>query len=221
MTAFEEIIELAALEIGIELSEGEIALFNRYYREILLWNEKISLVSIKSPTDIPIKHFIDSLTVAKLIEKDDAKLLDIGAGAGFPGIPLKIRIRSLKITLVDAYRKKTSFLKNVARKLDLTDTIIINERIEHLKEDKKQRGMYDVVISRATFNLSQYLVMGAPFLSEEGMLIAMKGKGIDAELEGAGDIARKVGIELAERHEIRLPVIGDKRVILIFKRSKC
>jgi len=221
VTTLEETIEQAALEMGIELSEREIALFNKYYREILLWNKKISLVSIKSPADIPIKHFIDSLTVAKFIEKDDAKLLDIGAGAGFPGIPLKIIMKSLKITLVDAYRKKASFLKNVARKLDFTDTIILNERIEHLKEDKKQRGMYDVVISRATFNLSQYLAMGAPFLSEEGILIAMKGKSIDAELEGTDEIARKGGIKLAEYHEIRLPVIGDKRVILIFKRSKC
>lgn len=217
VTAFEETIEQGALEIGIDLTKREIALFNKYYREILLWNEKISLVSVKASTDIPIKHIIDSLTVAKFIERDDAKLLDIGAGAGFPGIPLKIIMKSLKITLVDSYRKKVSFMKNVARKLDLKDTIIINERIEKLKDDKKERGMYDVVISRATFNLSQYLAKGTPFLSKDGILIAMKGKSVGTELEGTEDISLRVGIQLVESHEIRLPIIGDKRFILIFK----
>ena len=215
---FEEMIERAALEIGIDLSKGEIALFSQYYREILLWNKQISLVSIKSLTDIPIKHIIDSLTVAQFINKDDARLLDIGTGAGFPGIPLKIIKSSLKVTLVDSYRKKVSFLKNVVRKLNLTDTVIINARIEHLKENKKESGSYDVVVSRATFKLSQYLAEGVPFLSTDGMLIAMKGKSVTQELEDAEDVLRKTCLKLVECHEIRLPVIGDKRFILVFKR---
>ncbi len=219
VTEFEEILVQAAHGIGMELSEGEIASFHTYYREILFWNKKISLVSAKSPTDLPVKHCIDSLTAMKVIGHDCLTLLDIGAGAGFPGIPIKIMRPSLKVTLVDAHRKKVSFLKNVARKLDLSDTIVLNQRIEGLMQDEQHRGMYDCVISRATFALSKYLDMAAPFLTAHGVLIAMKGRGIDAELDGNDDITRRAGIMLAERHEISLPVIGDKRIILTFKRT--
>jgi 16S rRNA (guanine527-N7)-methyltransferase len=111
-----------------------------------------------------------------------------------------------------------SFLKNVVRKLNLTDTVIINERIEHLREDSKESGSYDVVVSRATFHLSQYLAKAIPFLSTDGVLIAMKGKSFTQELEDAKDILCKMCIKLVECHEIGLPIIGNKRFILVFKR---
>ncbi|MBN2569708.1 MAG: 16S rRNA (guanine(527)-N(7))-methyltransferase RsmG [Deltaproteobacteria bacterium] len=219
VTEFKKIFAAAAREIGIALSAREVSQFDTYRREILIWNEKISLVSAKSIVDLPIKHCIDSLTAVKLIAPECVTLLDIGAGAGFPGIPLKIVRSSLKLTLVDSHRKKVTFLKNVALKLKLTDIVILNRRIESFINNERHLGMYDVVISRATFGLSQYISLGAPFLSPQGVLIAMKGRGVDAELEVALDIANREKLILAERHELDLPVIGDKRILLAFKRS--
>jgi len=219
VTEFKKILATAAREIGIELSAREVAQFDTYHREILLWNEKISLVSAKSIVDLPIKHCIDSLTAVKLIGPECTTLLDIGAGAGFPGIPLKIVRNSLKATLVDSHRRKVTFLKNVALKLKLTDIVILNQRIESLINNERHRGIYDVIISRATFGLSRYLSLGAPFLSPKGVLIVMKGRGVDTELEGALDIGHREKLILTERHELDLPVIGDKRVLLAFQRA--
>ncbi|MDD5487216.1 MAG: class I SAM-dependent methyltransferase, partial [Dehalococcoidales bacterium] len=113
VTEFKKILASAAYEIGIELSAKEVSQFDTYHREILLWNEKISLVSAKSIVDLPVKHCIDSLTALKFIGSESATLLDIGAGAGFPGIPIKIVRSSLKATFVDSHRKKVTFLVTV------------------------------------------------------------------------------------------------------------
>lgn len=216
---FETILLQASHEMDIALSDREIALFVTYCRTILFWNAKMSLVSVKSPLDLPVKHCVDSLTAAPLIGPECATLLDIGTGAGFPGIPLKIMRNALRVTLVDSNRKKVSFLKQVARELDLAGITAVNERIETLTDHARHRGMYDVVISRAALGLAHYITLGAPFLSPGGTLIAMKGPGVDAELEDTAAPAREAGIVLARRHEVSLPIIGDRRIILLFKRS--
>jgi len=219
VTEFETILLQAADEMGITLSERQIGHFTTYCRSVLFWNRKISLVSLKSPTDLPIKHCIDSLTALPLIGHDDT-LLDIGTGAGFPGIPLAIMRETREITLVDSYRKKTSFLRQVVQQLDLTGVSVVNDRIENLMNHERHHGRYDVVISRATFDLTHYISMATPFLSRGGTLIAMKGGGVDAELAAAAGRAEGAGIVLAGRHEISLPLIGDRRIILVFTRSR-
>ncbi|MBW2594631.1 MAG: 16S rRNA (guanine(527)-N(7))-methyltransferase RsmG [Deltaproteobacteria bacterium] len=208
-----DILSTASDDIGITLTSREIDLLVEYYKELLIWNEKMSLVSIKSPLDIP-KHFIDSLTVTKFIKDGDLKLLDIGTGAGLPGIPLKIKMESLRVTLLDSSRKKTSFLKNVIRKLDLGDVSVVNGRAESLIDEKGYKGVFDIVISRAAFKISHFLILGEPFLSDGGTLIAMKGGNADDELERAADIIRKTGLELTCAYEIKLPVTGESRKIL-------
>ncbi|MBW2637314.1 MAG: 16S rRNA (guanine(527)-N(7))-methyltransferase RsmG [Deltaproteobacteria bacterium] len=218
MDRFEDILTEASEKINLPLGDGEKALFTQYCEELIFWNKSISLVSVKSPLDIPVKHFIDSLTVLQFIEKKSSRLLDLGSGAGFPGIPLKIVLKPLKLTLVESSRKKASFLKNVARKLDLDDVTIINERVESLLEGKDHRGSYDIVISRATFKLPELIERGAPFLSSGGTLIAMKGKNTAIEIEEATGLALKNGLALPECHDIELPMTGHKRKILLFKK---
>jgi 16S rRNA (guanine527-N7)-methyltransferase len=218
MGRFEDILAEASGKINVPLGDGERTLFTKYYEELIFWNKSISLVSVKSPLDIPIKHFIDSLTVLHFIQRKSSRLLDLGSGAGFPGIPLKIVVKPLKLTLVESSRKKASFLKNVARKLDLDDITIINERVESIMGEKDHRGSYDIVISRATFKLPELIDKGEPFLSSGGTLIAMKGKNTDIELRESSGLALKKGLALHECHDIELPITGHKRKLLLFKK---
>ncbi|MDD5722983.1 MAG: 16S rRNA (guanine(527)-N(7))-methyltransferase RsmG [Syntrophales bacterium] len=214
----QHILAGAARDIGIILTDHEIGLLMEYYRELLFWNEKMSLVSLKSPLDIT-KHLIDSLTPARLIKDDHSKLLDIGTGAGLPGLPLKITRESLHVTLLDASRKKTSFLKSVIRKLGLRDISVINSRAESLAFEKTYRGSFDIVISRATFKIPYFLAVGEPFLSDGGTLIAMKGKHVDAELAQGADTIGQTCLVLTESHEIELPITGESRKLLCFTKN--
>ena len=216
MAILQDILSTASGDIGITLSNHDMNLLVAYYKELLFWNEKMSLVSIKSPLDIP-KHVIDSLTVLKFIKDDTVTLLDIGTGAGLPGIPLKITMESLHVTLLDSSRKKTSFLKSVIRKLRLRDISVIQDRAESLIHEKRYKGFFDIVISRAAFNISDFLLLGEPFLSSAGTLIAMKGDHADDELELATDTIRKTGLILTANHEIILPVTGETRKVLFFQ----
>jgi 16S rRNA (guanine527-N7)-methyltransferase len=210
----------ASHAIGVKLGKKHIALFEEYYRELLFWNAKINLVSVKSELDIPIKHFIDSLTPLKFVKNKGSSLLDIGTGAGFPGIPLKIAEDRLRVTLLDSSRKKASFLKNIVRKLKLHETTVINRRVELLMRDEAYRGIFDVIISRASFKLPQFLTIGAYFISPGGILIAMKGINVDAELEQAERISTKVGLEHVGCYKIELPVTGDRRNVIVYKKPR-
>jgi 16S rRNA (guanine527-N7)-methyltransferase len=213
-----QILSEAATAMGIALGKGEFSLFAAYYGELLAWNNKINLVSVKSDRDIIIKHFIDSLTLLPYIKDNTCRVLDIGSGAGFPGIPLKIAVNSLKVFLLESSRKKTSFLKHVIRSLDLTDAVVIHNRAEFLMEDETCRGFFQIVTSRATFKLPEFLRMGAFFLAPKGSLIAMKGKISDQELTEAAEMSHSLGLEYIESHDLTLPITGDFRRIIIYKK---
>ncbi|MEA2014589.1 MAG: 16S rRNA (guanine(527)-N(7))-methyltransferase RsmG [Thermodesulfobacteriota bacterium] len=219
MEEFKNVIYKAAGDINITLTNHQIYLLSEYYEDLLLWNSKMSLVSIKSPLDMP-KHFIDSLTVTRFIKCHNSKLLDMGTGAGLPAIPIKIKMESVHVTLLDSSRKKTSFLKGVIRRLRLKDIVVINDRAESLTEKAYYRSNFDIVISRAAFKIPLFLTLGEPFLSEGGTLIAMKGKNIDVELEEAADVMRKTNLELTDCHGITLPSTGELRRILCFRRRQ-
>jgi len=213
-----DILAGAAGKIGMTLTDHEIHLLMEYSRELLFWNEKMSLVSLKTPRDIT-KHLIDALTPACLIKDSHSRLLDIGTGAGLPGIPLKITMEPLRVTLLDASRKKTSFLKSVIRTLGLRGLSVVNSRAESLTLDKSYRGSFDIIISRAAFQISYFLTVGAPLLSDGGTLIAMKGKHVDDELAQGADAIRKTGLALTASHEIELPITGESRKLLCFTKS--
>lgn len=142
--------------------------------EMLFWNKKINLTAITDPYDVAVKHMIDSAAVLPLITPSSA-VLDLGSGGGFPGIPLKILCPSLSVTLVDASRKKVSFLKHVIRTRSLKDIEAFHARGEDLAREESFRGTFDVVISRAFSGLDVFVSMALPFLKPDGRIIAMKG----------------------------------------------
>ncbi len=209
----------ASCEIGISLGKREIDLFVEYYRRLLFWNRKINLVSPKSLKDTAVLHFVDSLTAAEHIENKEGALMDIGSGAGFPGIPLKIIMPRLRVTLLEASRRKASFLKEVTRKLGLDGVEVANARAEQLVGEDKYRGSFGVVISRATLKLPEFLRLGAEFAAQGGILIAMKGPGVGVELRAAEATLKDRGLVFSGWRAFELPLAGGKRKLLIFQKN--
>ena len=149
---------------------------------LVQWNRKINLTAIIDPYDVAVKHVLDAIAPTMLIP-DNAKILDMGAGGGFPGIPLKILNPSLFLTLVDSVTKKISFIKHVIRTLKLKDCTAISGRVEDLGKVADHAGKYGIVVSRSFAPLSRIIPWAVPFLAPGGTIIALKGKGVDEELK--------------------------------------
>jgi len=209
------ILSMHAAELAISLSRGHLEQFNIYLCELKAWNEKFNLTAIKEDRDIVIKHFLDSLTPLKFI-KTGSKLLDIGSGAGFPGIPLKIVEPTLKVTLLDSVNKKVTFMKHIITELDLTDIEAIHSRAEDLAKTRK--GGFDVVISRALAGLSDFVKLGEPFLAKDGILIAMKGKNLDDEVKGAAKVMERKKMKIRSIERFSLPGGAGERGIVVLER---
>jgi 16S rRNA (guanine527-N7)-methyltransferase len=213
-----QMLSEASGAMGIALGERELSLFTTYCRELLAWNKKMNLISLKSTRDIVIKHFIDSLTLLPYIRNETCQVLDIGSGAGFPGIPLKIVASSLKVSLLESSRKKSSFLKHVIRSLNLKDAMVIHNRAELLMRQETYKESFDIVTSRATFKLPEFLRMGAFFLAPRGFLIAMKGKKSDQEQMAAAGMSHGLGLRYTGSYDLTLPITGDFRRIIVFEK---
>ncbi len=209
----------AAAEMGILLEEKQVLLFTHYFQELIAWNKKINLLSRRSSEDVLLTNAIDSLTALRSISRKDGALLDLGSGGGFPGIPLKIALPELKVTLLESSRKKTSFLKHITRMLPLPETMVIHDRVENLLGNEAFKEAFDVVISKAAFKLPPFLSWGTFFLNPGGVLIAMKGENSGEEIEEANQSASASGLYLADSQPVTLPVTGHKRRILIYRKS--
>ena len=207
-----------AAKIGIRLGPSELDLFALYHRELLLWNRRINLVSQATSREIVIRHFVDSLTAAPWIERTEGLLIDIGSGGGFPGIPLRIALPALKLTLVESSRKKTSFLAHIVRTLCLDNVTIIRERVAALIGEAACAGAFDTVISRAVFKLPELLRMASFFLKPEGILIALKGPDPQEEMNEAKTVLNAAGMIFTACRDSRLPGTNFSRKIVIYKR---
>lgn len=206
----EEILAQGALELGIELSEEETRLFMRYLDMITLWNRKINLTSLKDEKDIIITHFLDSISASSFIDPG-SRVLDIGSGAGFPGIPIKIVCRGVRLTLIDSVQKKVIFMKELIRDLRLGETSAVWGRAED-KDNGIKRGSFDCVISRAVGGISDMLDLSAPYLARGGKIVLMRGRRGEKELEKA-DKGIENRFRVAERKVLKLPYGGQTRVI--------
>lgn len=207
-----------AQAIGLSLGQKELDLFAAYYRELLLWNRRINLVSERSAREIVIRHFIDSLTPAPWISRPDGLLIDLGSGAGFPGIPLGIVLSELQLVLVEASRKKTSFLSHIVRTLGLKRVTVVRERIEALIGQQALAGSFDTVLSRAAFKLPELVRMASFFLAPGGRLLAMKGPDCREEQEEAEKILATAGMIQAAGRDVSLPGLNLSRNIIIYER---
>ena len=213
-----KMIELARM-INDELTEDQVENFFKYMNLLLEWNEKINLTAITDVDDIILKHFIDSMTVLKYIEKDKS-IIDVGTGAGFPGIPIAILREDVKITLLDSLNKRINFLNEVCSELKINNIETIHGRAEEAGQNKQYREKYDIAVSRAVANmttLSEYLI---PFVKVGGICICMKGSEIDHELEQAKFAIKELGGKIEKVEKFNLPDSDIERNIVIIKKIK-
>ncbi len=207
-----------AATIGIHLGPAELDRFTTYHREILLWNRRINLVSERSAQEIVIRHFLDSLTAAPFLDRPDGDVIDLGSGGGFPGIPLRIALPGLHLSLVETSRKKSSFLSHVVRILRLDRVQVIRGRVEELTAGEALAGRFDTLISRAAFKLPDLIRTSSFFLKPGGQLIAMKGQDPHEEMEETEQILDAAGMLFTACRTIRLPGADLSRKIIIYNR---
>ena len=175
LSEFNQIFKQECKKNNIKISEDKIEEFYKYMNLILEWNEKFNLTAIKNEKEFIVKHFIDSLTIDYLV-KDSKKMLDIGTGAGFPGIPLKLNNDNINVTLIDSVNKKIMVLNDVIEKIKLDNIEALHIRAEELAQNNDYREKFDVVTTRAVSSLATIVEYMLPFVKIEGKAICMKGQ---------------------------------------------
>jgi 16S rRNA (guanine527-N7)-methyltransferase len=193
-----------------------------YYAELLVeWNARLNLTRLTAPRDIAVKHFLDSLSLLSAVPiPPDARLIDIGTGAGFPGLVLKIARPDLRVTLVDSTAKKLTFCRAVADDLQLEHVVTLHARAEEAARQPEHARAYDMVTARAVAQLEKLLPWCAPFLNAGGRMVLMKGPGVEDEMKAARPVARKLGLALAKPIDVELPEADEpmERRLIVARR---
>lgn len=200
--------------MGLALGEEILGDFSFYYGELVRWNTRKKLTSLRTPQEVAVKHFLDSLALSWFLSPSE-ELLDIGTGAGFPGLCLKLYQKALRVVLLEASFKRVAFLRHMIRKLGLEGVKVIHGRAEDLSVVRAWEGKFDVVTSRALGPLGEFLPLADPYLKAKGRAIAMKGPNWSEELEGAKGSSSLV---LREVREFELPFGMGKRALLVFAK---
>src|SRR6266849_6177037 len=207
-------------QLGLELTEQQLEQFLRYRQELLDWNRRINLTAITDPGEVLIKHFLDSLSLLLVYDRPAAHLLDIGAGAGFPGLPLKIVRPQWHIVLLEATGKKVRFLQHVLETLQLRDVVAVHGRAEELAHKDEYRASFDLVTARAVASLSTLLEYAAPFCRVGGQIILPKKGDLVEELAQGKRAARQVGAVLKDDVHVTLPGLEDGRRLLVWEQRE-
>lgn len=206
-------------ELGLKCTDETIDKF-RKYREILVeWNQKMNLTGIEEEKEVYIKHFLDSVAAVKEgYIKDGMSIIDVGTGAGFPGLPLRICLENSKVTLLDSLNKRINFLSEVCRNIDIDDIELIHGRAEDFGKDEKYREQYDVATARAVAGLPILMEFCVPFIKVGGYFVCLKGPNADTELEESEKAMEVLGLEFVEKIDVELPEIELKHNIVVFKK---
>ncbi|WP_026859415.1 16S rRNA (guanine(527)-N(7))-methyltransferase RsmG [Jeotgalicoccus psychrophilus] len=207
---------------GIELSEKQIGQFNTYYKMLVEWNEKINLTAVTEQEEVYLKHFYDSITPLFYADiEEGASLCDVGAGAGFPSIPMKIIRPDLKITIVDSLNKRINFLNELTAALGLDKIRLVHDRAEIFGNHKADaRHMFDVVTARAVAQLNVLSELCLPLVRTGGQFIVMKGKKAQQELDESKFALDLLGGELTKVHQLSLPKEESDRYIMIIDKKR-
>ncbi len=208
--------QLAALALEVEAPARDRLII--FLEELLRWNRRINLTAITDPVEAVEKHLVDSLALLPLLRGDE-RMLDLGSGGGFPGLPCKLARPGLQITSVDAVQKKITFQRHAARLLGLEGFVALHCRAEELPVRLGDSCRFDVVVSRAFTSLPGFVALALPCLAPAGRIIAMKGAEGEAELEAAATDLQRLGVGCSELRRLVLPCSGARRTLLVFKRS--
>lgn len=208
---------------GLVLNDQQIAQFERYFQLLVEWNEKMNLTAITQREEVYLKHFYDCLMPLWNMPLDNyaLQLCDVGAGAGFPSIPLKIAHPELQVTIVDSLQKRLTFIDHLAQELDLEGVACVHGRAEDVGQNPAYRGQFDLVTARAVASLNVLAEYCLPLVKIGGQFLALKAQKSDQELEEAGAAIRVLGAKLIKVTEDQLPVeSADRRYILIQKTKE-
>lgn len=221
MSILTDTLAAGAAELGLELSEESLGLFEKYYWRIVKTNEKINLTAIVEERDVAVKHFLDALTCLKAAPFGRAmRVLDVGSGAGLPGLPIKICRPDLRVTLADALNKRVKFLKEVITSLGLEQIEAIHARIEDLGRNENHREKYDRVVARAVADLGVLAEYCLPPLKGDGLFLAMKGPRPEEEIKRAERAIAVLGGAVEKTAALRLPFTGDERNLVIIRKLR-
>lgn len=217
----EDILIQAARELDIELSEIQVNQFIKYYEILVEWNSFMNLTGITEYDEVVVKHFIDSLLIVKAFDLSGTKsLIDVGTGAGFPGIPLKIIYPDIKVVLLDSLNKRIKFLNEVISQLELTKIETIHGRAEDFGKDKNFREKFDLCVSRAVANLATLSEYCIPFVKKNGYFIPFKSGKIAEEVEEAKKAVKLLGGKLEEVKPLMLPNTDIERSFIIVNKKE-
>lgn len=204
--------------MGVTLSDRQCENLFWLLDELLRWNASINLTSITDPAEAQIKHLLDSLSLVPLLG-EGLRVLDMGSGGGFPGLPLKIARPDLRIISVDSVQKKIAFQKHVVRSLHLKDFEPWHGRVEELARKRPELGQgFDLVVSRAFTALDNFARHALPYVSRGGRILAMKGPEGEAELTRAAALLEQLGLECTGFKELELPLAEGKRTLIVLER---
>lgn len=221
MTAFEEILAARADEAGIPLTAEQIGQFSVYHEMLLDWNTRMNLTALTAPEDVAVKHIIDSLTAYDAALFDGAwTLIDVGTGAGLPGIPLAVYAPQLTVTLLDSLNKRVRFLTEVTAAMGLQNVRCIHARAEEAARTAEHRAAYDIVVSRAVARLPVLLEYTLPFVRVGGTLLALKGRAYAEEQKEARRAAGVLGGGRITARPVHLPGLDDVRAILTVTKER-
>ena len=205
--------------IGVSLNEEELEKFYNYKNLVVEWNEKINLTAITDDLEFIVKHFIDSITINKYIEENKT-IIDIGTGAGFPGIPLKILNKDNNIVLFDSLNKRLRVLEDIIEKIELKNIKTLHGRAEETFKNKEHREKYDIATSRAVAALNVLVELMLPAVKVGGICICMKGNNAELEIDEAKKAIKELGGEIINVEKIILPELNLERNIVIIKKIK-
>ena len=221
MTAFEEILAARAAEAGIPLTAEQIGQFSVYHEMLLDWNTRMNLTALTTPEDVAVKHIIDSLTANDAALFDGARtLIDVGTGAGLPGIPLAVYVPHLTVTLLDSLNKRVRFLTEATAAMGLQNVRCIHARAEEAARTAEHRAAYDIVVSRAVARLPVLLEYTLPFVRVGGTLLALKGRAYAEEQKEARRAAEVLGGGRITARPVHLPGLDDVRAILTVTKER-
>lgn len=216
-----DVFEKGILELGFDIDEDKIKRFAVFSDILMEWNKKMNLTAVTDPKEISVKHFLDSIAPLKVLKfKENSKVIDVGTGAGFPGVPIKIVREDLDFTFMDSLNKRITFLKEAAKELQFEKAEFIHARAEEAGQNKMFRGKYDYAVSRAVASLKVLCEYCVPFLKMGGIFAAFKQYDVDEEINDAKSMIGTLGGKIADIKEVKIPQSDIVRKIILVEKIK-
>lgn len=221
-SGLDEILRDGTRQYHLSLSEAQLVMFETYVYEILAWNKRVNLTGITTLEDIAVKHFLDSLSVVLVLPQtaDRFSVIDVGSGAGFPGLPLKIALPNLQVTLLESTRKKTNFLQHMVKKLQLDQVTVLTARAEEAGQQQEYRECFHIAVARAVSSLTILLEYTLPFVRIGGRMIAQKGQYPSGEIAAARKAVKALGGEVSQVLPVKVPGLDADRHLVVIEKVK-